>query len=196
MSEISFIKISNAERLPIDIKEVKRYLKMSKTESVVEELISEAINEVYKKSSLNAVFTRTKIQVENERIDLLFDTVNSRDLSKNLSSCKEAFVFCATLGTEIDRLIIKYSKIEPSKAVIVDAVSSALIESFCDYINDYLGKEEKLCPRFSCGYGDFSITHQASILKALDTAKKVGVMLSESYMMSPAKTVTAIIGIK
>ena len=43
MSEISFIKISNADVLPIDIKEVKRYLKISKSEAVVEELISEAI---------------------------------------------------------------------------------------------------------------------------------------------------------
>ena len=196
MSEISFIKISNADVLPIDIKEVKRYLKISKSEAVVEELISEAIEEVYKKASLNAVFLRTKIEVENDSVLFDFDTVKSKDLSKNLASCKEAYIFCATLGIEIDRLIVKYSKTEPSKAVIIDSVSSALVESFCNYINDYLAKEESLRPRFSCGYGDFSITHQDSILKSLDAGKKLGVLLSESYMMSPAKTVTAIIGIK
>ena len=196
MSEISLLKLQNTAALSIDNKEVERYLRVYKSEAVLENLISESIKEVQKVASLNAVFLKTVVLVKNEEIKLDFDTIKSENLSKNLFSCKEAYVFCATIGIEVDRLIKKYSKIEPSRAMVIDSVASALVESFCDYINDFLAKDKELSPRFSCGYGDFEIQHQASILNALDASKKIGVTLSDSYMMTPSKTVTAIVGIK
>lgn len=196
MSEISLLKLQNAAALTIDKKEIERYLKMYKSEAVLDNLISESIKEVQKVATLNAVFLKTSVLLKNGEIILDFDTVKSENLSKNLCSCKEAYVFCATLGIEVDRLIKKYSKIEPSRAMVIDSVASALIESFCDYINEFLSENKDLCPRFSCGYGDFDICHQEAILSALDAAKKIGVSLNSSYMMAPSKTVTAIIGIK
>ena len=70
-----------------------------------------------------------------------------------------------------------------------------MIEEFCDYVNDILGENRSLRPRFSCGYGDFEIKHQAEILDFLDAKKRIGVYLLDSYMMTPFKTVTAIVGI-
>lgn len=196
MSEISFVKVQNATSLIINVNEVKRYLRIHGSTAVIEDLIGTATEEVYKSASLNAVFSKTKVFVEDDEICFDFDKVKSKDLAKNLYGCKEAYVFCATLGVEIDRLIKRYSEIEPSKAVVIDSVASALIEGFCDYINSLLAKDSNLCPRFSCGYGDFNIMHQASIIKALDANKRLGVFLTDSYMMTPFKTVTAIIGMK
>ena len=50
-------------------------------------------------------------------------------------------------------------------------------------------------PRFSPGYGDFDITHQDMILRMLDTAKKIGLTLTGGNMLTPSKSVTAVIGL-
>ena len=74
------------------------------------------------------------------------------------------------------------------------------MEEYCDQIHEKLEKElrkeEKyLRPRFSPGYGDFSITYQKELLQVLDAAKKIGLTMTESYMLTPVKSVTAVIGI-
>lgn len=196
MSELSLIKIKDSSVLNVDNNEVKRYLKIHKFDTQNDLLIEECKSEVYKIARPSCVYSRECICVEEGKVDFCFDIVESRNLSKNLCQCEEAYVLCATLGIEVDRLIQKYAKIEPSKSVVIDSVATALIEEFCDYVNDILGEKDDLCQRFSAGYGDYSIKHQKMILERLDASKKIGVTLLESYMMSPAKTVSAIIGIK
>ena len=49
-------------------------------------------------------------------------------------------------------------------------------------------------PRFSPGYGDFDIHHQEEILRMLDAHKKIGLSMTESCMLTPTKSVTALIG--
>jgi len=92
-------------------------------------------------------------------------------------------------------LINKYSKIEPSRAIVLDSVATAMIEEFCDYVNDILGENRSLRPRFSCGYGDFDIKHQKDIINILDASKYVGITLTDSLLMLPTKSVTAVMGI-
>ena len=50
-------------------------------------------------------------------------------------------------------------------------------------------------PRFSAGYGDFELSAQTEIFHALDCQRKIGLTLNDSLLMSPSKSVTAIIGI-
>ena len=196
MSELCLVNIQDATTLNIDNGEVKRYLKILKNNTQSDELIEECKKEIYKVARPRSVYSKECICVSDGRIDFCFDNVESKNLSKNLTGCKEAYVFCATLGIEVDRLIQKYAKIEPSRSVVLDAVAITLIEEFCDYVNGLLAEKNELCPRFSAGYGDYSIKHQKMILDRLDASRKIGVSLLESYMMTPSKTVTAVIGIK
>ena len=57
-----------------------------------------------------------------------------------------------------------------------------------------LGYECK--PRFSPGFGDFPLETQRGIIPLLSTEKRIGVILSESCIMSPRKSVTAVIAFK
>ena len=87
-----------------------------------------------------------------------------------------------------------------SKAVVFQAASVALLEEFCDEKNRELKEEyEKqglyLRPRFSPGYGDFSLECQRQMVPALDLGKRIGVTLTDSLLMAPSKSVTAVIGI-
>ncbi len=196
MSELFLVGFNDASALEINKNEIKRYLSICKSDTQCDELISWGITKTYEVAKPRAVYFEDKIAILDNEIRFSFDTVESKNLSKNLCGCQKAYVFCATLGIEVDRLIQRYAKIEPSKSVVLNSVASALIEEFCDYINNLLKEKSVLCPRFSAGYGDFSITHQKKILDALDASKKLGVSLTESYMMTPTKTVTAVVGIK
>jgi len=58
-------------------------------------------------------------------------------------------------------------------------------------------KGDILCrPRFSPGFGDFGLEHQKAILDLVNAERLLGITVNKSYMMSPMKSVTAIMGIK
>lgn len=133
------------------------------------------------------------IQIGNLKID-------SKHLSKNLKGCKEVIILAATLGVGVDLLIKRTSLTDMAKAVVLQACAAVMLEEYIDEQQENLGylleKEGKyLRPRFSPGYGDFNILHQDQILRMLDSAKKIGLTMTESYMLTPTKSVTAIIGV-
>lgn len=126
--------------------------------------------------------------------------IKSRNLRQHIDGCAQAVVFAATLGAQTDVLLRRYSKIDMSRAVILQACAAAMVESYCDDCGDILAEEAKkdklyLRPRYSPGYGDFSITHQTDLLAMLDCQKKIGLTVTDSLMLAPSKSVTAIIGL-
>ncbi|MBE6600525.1 MAG: Vitamin B12 dependent methionine synthase activation subunit [Ruminococcaceae bacterium] len=139
-----------------------------------------------------------RFNIKNEGLlDLGFAKTESRDLAKNLADCNSIILVCATLGLEIDRLIAKYSRISPSRAVIFQAAGAAAIESVLDLFEDELRSEGlTLKPRFSCGYGDLALSLQRDIFSALGCERAIGVTLTDSLLMSPTKSVSAIIGVE
>jgi cobalamin-dependent methionine synthase I len=130
-------------------------------------------------------------------LDLGFAKVNSLALERNLQGCKKIVLFAATAGIGIDRLIVKYNKLSPAKAVVYQAMGAALVEQWCDILHakfqQELGANKS---RFSCGYGDLPLTLQRDIFTALNVTKNLGITLSDNCFMTPTKSVTAIVGIK
>lgn len=123
-----------------------------------------------------------------------------KDISKLLNNCNSCYIFAATIGSEIDRALSYYQNIDMSKAVIMDAAATAGIEALCDDIQNQLenmAKEQNLLItwRFSCGYGDLPLSLQPKILSILNAQKLAGITCSESNIMFPQKSVTAIIGL-
>lgn len=126
--------------------------------------------------------------------------ITSRNLAKNLKGCDKAILFGATLGTETDTLIRRATVTDMAEAVILQACAAALLEEYCDVCQEKLAVEQEkkgryLRPRFSPGYGDFSIEYQKEIMEMLDCAKKIGLTMTDGYMMTPTKSVTAVIGL-
>ena len=157
------------------------------------ELIRDSFEELDQYSSERFVYRIFEISIDKSNkihLDNLF--VESKDLCKNLEGCREIVVFAATLGSEADRLIKKYSVTDMSKAVVMQACAAAKLEEFCDNIQKRLGY---MRPRFSPGYGDFPLEYQKLILQLLEAPKKIGLSMTEASMLVPTKSVTAIIGI-
>lgn len=126
--------------------------------------------------------------------------IESAALRRNLEGCEGAWLFAATLGAGVDRLISRLTALgRMSEALAAQAAAAAFIENYCDEVNDALRDEAaqgmKLRPRFSPGYGDFSIEHQRDIARELDTARRLGLTVTESLMLAPMKSVTAVIGV-
>lgn len=188
--------ITNTRDLEINLNEVKRYLRVRDFDPSVKKILDECMGCVYTSAAPKAVYAKVNIRVGRESVDFGFVKVKSQNLAFHLAGCNEAFIIATTLGVEVDRLIEKYTRILQTKAAVCDAISSALIESFCDNINKFLITKKESVSRFSPGYGDFDISYQKDILGFLDANRKIGIALTDSMMMVPSKSVTAIIGLK
>ena len=197
MSVVRTIFMVNNLDLEINKKEALRYLRVANADSATDALVDECICEIYKIASPKASYLESEVELlGNDTVKFDFMSVKSHSLSESLKNCKRAIVFSATLGIEVDRAIEKYSKFSQSKAAVYHAVGSAFIESFCDYVNKSLVEGLESTRRFSPGYGDLPLEAQRDVLRALDAERKIGIILSDSLLMSPSKSVTAIIGIK
>ena len=177
--------------------EILRYAGVKETSSEVDLLLNECLSEMENKLTYKVCYAEFPLKIDGDNIDLTFTKVTSKNLAKNLQNSKKIIVFVATIGVEIDRLILKYSVISPSKALIFQAIGAERVESLCNLFNDEVKQKYKnVKARFSAGYGDFPLEVQSKIFNALNTVKNVGVFLNDSYIMSPSKSVSAIIGVE
>ena len=183
-------------QMPFNKKEILRYAGVSDNSRDIEKLIDECILEVQDRLIYKICYSEFDVEIYHNLINLGFMSTTSKDLQKNLRDCKKSVLFGATIGLELDRLIARYGVISPVKALIFQAIGAERIESLCDCFNCEIKKKYNTTPRFSAGYGDFSIEAQREIFSALDCQRKIGLTLNDSLLMSPSKSVTAIIGVK
>ena len=148
-----------------------------------------------------SVFRRfTLTQTGTDTLTIADVTIHSSNLARNLRGCTGVYLMAATLGIGADRLIARASAVRMSDAVLYQAAAAAMIETYCDEVNDTIkaaaSREGLFCrPRFSPGYGDFSIEHQRDFSRLLDTPRAIGLTVTESCLLAPVKSVTAMIGL-
>lgn len=198
------IRIERAlpQEIEIDRGEVLRYLGCGKNcdDPTLIKTADELIDKIGRSMMCIACYDAVPIRVSDGTIDFGFMQVESKSLSKNLKDCSAAYVFAATIGFAADRIIQKYSLISPLYAVAAQAAGAAAIEAWCDLLCTRLeekSREQRLFmrPRFSPGYGDFALEHQRDIFSFLDCARKAGIKLTDSLLMTPSKSVSAVIGL-
>lgn len=185
---------------PINRREILRYLGVKEETPEIAGLVDSCIKEAENCLSYRVCWGEFPIEADGETLNLCFCRTCSKDLCKNLSGCRSIVLFAATVGLELDRLIAKYNRLQPSRAVALQALGSERIETLCDAFNADITKEKTAegkgtRPRFSPGYGDLSLEVQKDIFAALNCNKNIGIGLNQSLMMTPSKSVTAIIGI-
>lgn len=181
---------------PFDKMEILRYSGTRVETPEISALLKECLEEVKDALSYKVCYAHFPLILNEEEIDLSFTRTGSKHLRKNLEHCKSYVLFAATVGSQLDRLITKYTKISPSKALMFQAIGTERIESLCDEFCKYIEKEYGYtAPRFSAGYGDLPLDIQKEIFNVLDPGRKIGVTLNQSMLMSPSKSVTAIVGI-
>lgn len=163
-------------------------------------MIEDAFSEVEKAAGPKSICRIFDVEQFSDGMIRIGNTeIKSSSLSRNLKGCVKVVLFGATLGAGVDQLIRRTSMTDMSRAVIQQACAAAVLEEYCDKKQLETGEElEKeglyLRPRFSPGYGDFDIHYQKPLMQMLDCAKTIGLTMTDSYMMTPSKSVTAVIG--
>lgn len=147
------------------------------------------------------IFFKEDTENDEVEIDLGFTKTTSKDLYKNLRGCEKIILFSATIGLSIDRFIEKYNRLSPVKAMFHQAIGTEKVEALCNKFNEemkekYLKEGYEMRPRYSPGYGDCPLSMQLDVFKALDCPRQIGISLNSSLIMTPSKSVTAIIGLK
>ena len=122
------------------------------------------------------------------------------DMRRLLADCNEAVLMAATLGAQSERILLRRQARSGKDALLMDAVLSAAIEAVCDdqeqiIRRKYLQENLYLTDRFSPGYGDMPLEQTKEICAVLQAEKTIGLHVSQSGIMIPRKSVTAIMGV-
>ena len=182
---------------PFCVKEILRYAGCREEREEISILLKECINEVKYKLSYKVCYRELPIKTDGNICDFEVFSVQSEKLARNLKDCEKVILFAATVGVEIDRLIGKYGRLSPVKALLFQAIGAERIEALCDAFCADIKEEYNvgLKPRFSPGYGDLSLSAQKDIFLVLDCERRIGLTLNSSLLMSPSKSVTAFVGL-
>ena len=197
------IQSGDSQVIELDRSEAIRYMGYHGTqpdEAVQASLTrcGEALQQAAEPKSIYRVFPLQHIDAQT--LEIADVQIHSKNLARNLQGCSEVCLMAATLGIGPDRLIARASAVRMSDAVIYQAAAAAMVETYCDEVNERIRQEAAqrgmYCrPRFSPGYGDFPIAHQRDFSRLLDTPRKIGLTVTESCLLAPIKSVTAVIGL-
>lgn len=191
--------------MEIDKTEIRKYLGYGRNpaDSHTEKLIDRCLAESERHRRLLQVhhtfpisFTEKGVIVDSENLILKGASIRS-----HLDHSKYCVLMAATLGPEIDRLIRYMSRTDLTGSLVMDAVATATVEAFLDRIEEKIRTEAKqvglfATTRFSPGYGDLPLDIQPALLRILDAPRSIGLTVTDSFLLTPRKSVTAIIGLQ
>ena len=165
----------------------------------VEALCDALLPEFLAALDCRACFQEAAVTVEGNLVTLSgLAPIRSAALARNLAGCTRAILFAATIGSAADRLRMQTQVRSPARAVVLDAMGTAAIEALCDSLCADWRRQaapQQLRPRFSPGYGDLPLSLQKDLCAALDAQRRLGIYVNESMLMTPQKSVTALIGL-
>lgn len=180
-------------------KEVLQYLRWTGSEipREVDALIDDCMAQTLSVAEPRWTWTVSPIDRAARTPALAF---TGQDVPALLADCDRVVFFAATLGNGLEMAIRRAQVRDMTRALVLDCCGSAAIEAVCDEaegeiltaLND---PSVYLTDRFSPGYGDLPITAQPDLLAAVDGPRRIGLHLTASNILTPRKSVTALIGL-
>ena len=141
-------------------------------------------------------------KLETETVLSTGRTITSTQIASLLLHSDEIMLIGATAGEKIMEMIqLDSARNQLTRAVVLDAVASVMTDTALDwiirYFNHSFSRENRRLTkkRFSAGYGDFPLENQDWIYQALKL-NRLGVQLTETCMLVPEKSVTAVLGVE
>lgn len=182
--------------------EVLRYLgyKGIGADETINSLIDECEAEVLKAAVPRYVYRVVDVTQVDEgvRLEGTSVTLKGNSIKEHLKGCNKAALIAVTISDGIDRMLRIMQAADLARAVISDSIASAAIEQVCDKVEAVI-KEElpeyNQTFRFGIGYGDLPLSQQGEFLKILNAPRLIGLNVGKTDMMTPTKSVTAVIGL-
>ena len=109
----------------------------------------------------------------------------------------EVAFLCGTIGAEFDTWQRRLSALSAADALLSQQIGLEAVEKVMDDLEKEAKVEveaegRKMLPRKSPGYGNLPIELSRTILNELDAMRKIGVSITDSNLLVPSKSVTAI----
>lgn len=182
--------------------EALRYFGAREPNQATEELLDMVYASLQPSLQPKYCYSKFSCAVDAVQGTVILDTrvvLHSKNLARQLKGCREVFLFGATLGSAADVALRRLTVSSVAQGAAAQAICAAVIESYCNAscraIGQTLPQGQLLLPRFSPGYGDWSLEEQKQVCALLDCAHRIGLTLTDSLMLAPLKSVTALIGI-
>lgn len=188
--------------MEIDLRAVRRQLGLRNPEDshAVERVIAIELSAAKGRLEERTTFRDARIK-EIKGGKVFFDglTVESKSLSNHLKGCTKATFFAVTIGDRIEADLKDHLENEETpQAMVLDAIGSVACEALAEEIDGEISERAKMgghetTTRASPGYGDWKIENQKEVLEFLK-AEKIGICLTDSFLMLPRKSITAVKG--
>lgn len=163
-------------------------------------LVESCIKELYTIMSPKCVYASFPIKFIDNRVVL--DNCQIRltglDIAKHLKGCSVAVLIAATLSAQTDKLIRRMQSKDLTSGVIMDSCATAAVEQLCDDLENEIKSQFSDCfftTRYSPGYGDLPLELQRDFLSTLDAPRSIGLCANDTFILTPRKSVTAVIGV-
>ncbi len=166
----------------------------------LEELLNECENIILSKVKPRFLYkcfdieqTDAGVAVKGTSLVLLGNSI-----AEHLKGCDKAVLLCATLLGDVDREIRIAELSDMLRALTLDCMASVAVEQLCDKIEMHIKKDFPgyyMTWRYGIGYGDLPISQQREFLNVLNAPRLIGLNVTESNILTPRKSVTAIIGL-
>ena len=211
LSQKKIARLVYEVEIPIDIlkvqkSEIESNLGYSKNTIPLffSEMIDSVLNKIDELCEIKAGYRVVNVSKHLEKKDgLIVEKIFfqlDKIVTSQLRNSTQAALFLCTIGDKME----KWSKQllidgDPAKSFIVDSVASTVVETVTDLLHDYIGQRMSenglsITNRYSPGYCNWPVSEQQLFFSLLPK-DFCGVMLNESSLMSPVKSVSGIIGI-
>lgn len=169
-----------------------------------DEILETLISKLPKYCEIKAGFRLVDIQYSFESPNGLFVASEFFEMDKivtsQLKKATKGAIFLCTIGPKMEtwgKQVLKGG--DPILSYLIDITASAIVESVADNLHDHIGAEMKnkgfkITNRYSPGYCNWSVLEQKKIFSLLPP-KFCGILLNESALMTPIKSISGVIGI-
>ncbi len=192
--------------LPFDRSEILRYAGVRRGDQAsadgqVAGLLERCVALVAPVVSPKVCWMTLPVSLRGDVADLGAFSVRSADFARCVCGADRLVLFAATSGAGVDRLAMQRERVSAAEAQMIHAAGAQQVEALCDaFCGDIaaMADAEGLSarPRYSPGFGDTDLSVQRDIFRTLDCARRIGLNLGGSLLMSPSKSVTAFIALK
>lgn len=123
----------------------------------------------------------------------------SQSLRERLEGCRRAVLFAATIGPTLEERVHSLDAAgEMSRALLADAYASSAAIALgmaMEGVAERLFQDLQLdaTRRYAPGYGDWELSCQEPLLDLVD-ASRIGIRLTDGFLMLPAKSISGVIG--
>lgn len=185
----------------MDINEVLRYMGCPPEQAAPQTraLAEQAAAQMEQTARPRSVFRESGLSITGDGVLLESGLLlPGRDLARHLAGCDRAVMLAVTLSAQADALIRRAESRDMALALALDCAAAALVEEVCDRLEGEIFAKYPGCHfpfRFSPGYGDLPLSVQSGLLALLDAPRKIGLCANENHILTPRKSVTALIGV-